>query len=110
MASSAPPPRSRQFAAPLELPGSMRFAGSLLTFICMASVVGTVLVQNQPLGNYLNQFGPFWYELFDKFSLYTVYNAWWFLLIMGFLVVSTTLCVLRTSPKLIRDIRSYRDN
>ncbi len=88
----------------------MRFAVSLLTFICLASVVGTVLVQNQPLGNYLNQFGPFWYELFDKFSLYTVYNAWWFLLIMGFLVVSTTLCVLRTSPKLIKDMRSYRDN
>lgn len=110
MASSARTPRSRRLNNFIELLGSMRFAVSLLTFICLASVVGTVLVQNQALSNYLNQFGPFWYEVFDKFSLYTVYNAWWFLLIMGFLVVSTTLCVLKTSPKLIKDMRSYRDN
>ncbi|GAA4337042.1 cytochrome c biogenesis protein ResB [Pigmentiphaga soli] len=94
----------------VELLCSMRFAVSLLSFICLASVVGTVLVQNQPSNNYINQFGPFWYELFDKFSLYHVYNAWWFLLIMGFLVVSTTLCLLRTSPKMLRDMRSFRQN
>ena len=88
----------------------MRFAVSLLVFICMASIVGTVLVQNQPSNNYVNQFGPFWNQVFDAFSLYHVYNAWWFLLIMGFLVVSTSLCIARTAPKMVRDVRSFRDN
>jgi len=88
----------------------MRFAVSLLVFICLASIVGTVLVQNQPSNNYVNQFGPFWFEVFETFSLYHVYNAWWFLMIMGFLVVSTSLCIVRTAPKMLRDMRSFREN
>jgi cytochrome c biogenesis protein len=94
----------------VELLGSMRFAVSLLSFICVASVVGTVLVQNQPSNNYVNQFGPFWYQVFDTFSLYHVYNAWWFLLIMGFLVVSTSLCLVRNAPKMIKEMRTYRES
>ncbi|MDX3906940.1 MAG: cytochrome c biogenesis protein ResB [Pigmentiphaga sp.] len=114
MTTVSPPlsrPASRRLGADLfELLTSMRFAVSLLVFICLASIVGTVLVQNQPSNNYVNQFGPFWYEVFEIFSLYHVYNAWWFLLIMAFLVVSTSLCVIRTSPKMIRDMRSFRQN
>jgi cytochrome c biogenesis protein len=44
--------------ATLELLASMRFAISLLTVICIASVIGTVLKQHEPLVNYVNQFGP----------------------------------------------------
>ena len=76
----------------------MRFAVSLLMFICVASVVGTVL-QNRSSSNYIDQFGPFWYEVFDKFSIWHVYNSWWFLLIMAFLVVSTTVCLIRNAPR-----------
>ena len=77
----------------------MRFAVSLLMFICVASVVGTVLQQNRSSSNYIDQFGPFWYEVFDKFSIWHVYNSWWFLLIMAFLVVSTTVCLIRNAPR-----------
>ncbi len=42
----------------------MRFAIALLTIICIASIIGTVLKQHEPLGNYVNQFGPFWAQLF----------------------------------------------
>lgn len=94
----------------IELLGSMRFAVSLLTFICVASIIGTVLPQNQPANNYIDRFGPFWYELFDKFSIWKVYNSWWFLLIMAFLVVSTSLCLLRNAPKMLRDARSFREH
>ena len=50
---------SRAVKAAVELLSSMRFAISLLTLICIASVIGTVLKQHEPLGNYINQFGPF---------------------------------------------------
>lgn len=92
-----------------ELLGSMRFAVSLLMFICVASIIGTVLQQNQVANIYLDQFGPFWYELFDKFAIWHVYNSWWFLLIMAFLVVSTSICLLRNAPKMVRDMRSFRE-
>jgi len=93
-----------------ELLGSMRFAVSLLMFICVASVVGTVLVQNRSSSQYIDQFGPFWFELFDKFSIWHVYNSWWFLLIMAFLVVSTSLCLVRNTPKMWRDMLSFREH
>ena len=76
----------------------MRFAISLLTIICIASVIGTVLKQNEPSVNYVNQFGPFWAELFTTLKLNTVYSAWWFLLILAFLVLSTSLCIARNAP------------
>lgn len=102
--------RRRWLADAIELISSMRFAISLLTVIAIASVIGTVLKQNEPMPNYVNQFGPFWFDVFDKLGLYAVYSAWWFLLIMGFLVVSTTLCIMRNTPKMLRDMRSWREN
>ncbi len=102
--------RSRFMADLVELVSSMRFAISLLTVIAIASIIGTVVLQNEPLPNYVNQFGPFWFEVFARLSVYTVYSAWWFLLIMAFLVVSTSLCIIRNAPKMLRDMKSWRDN
>lgn len=94
----------------VELFSSMRFAISLLVIIAIASIAGTVVQQNQPSINYLNQFGPFWAELFKQLSLYSVYSAAWFWLLLTFLVTSTSLCVLRNAPKFLRDMRSFRDS
>lgn len=102
--------RSRWIADLVELVSSMRFAISLLTVIAIASVIGTVVLQSEPLPNYVNQFGPFWFEVFARLSVYTVYSAWWFLLIMAFLVASTSLCIVRNAPKMLRDMKSWRDN
>lgn len=94
----------------MELLSSMRFAIALLTVICIASVVGTVLLQNEPINNYINQFGPFWFEVFAALSLFNVYSAWWFLLILAFLVVSTTLCIVRSTPKILSDLKLFKEN
>jgi cytochrome c biogenesis protein len=102
--------KRRWLADAVELLSSMRFAISLLTLIAIASVIGTVLKQNEPMPNYVNQFGPFWFEVFAKLGLYTVYSAWWFLLIMSFLVLSTSLCITRNAPKMLKDMRSWREN
>ncbi|MBK4733869.1 cytochrome c biogenesis protein ResB [Noviherbaspirillum pedocola] len=88
----------------------MRFAISLLSVLAIASVIGTVLKQNEPMPNYVNQFGPFWFDVFDKIGLYAVYSAWWFLLILGFLVTSTSLCIVRNAPRMLRDMVSWREN
>jgi cytochrome c biogenesis protein len=100
---------SRALRAAVELLSSMRFSISLLTLICIASVIGTVLKQHEPLNNYVNQFGPFWAEVFGRASLYNVYSAWWFLTILGFLVISTSLCVARNTPKILVDLRSFKE-
>lgn len=101
---------SARWQAVIELLSSMRFAISLLSVICIASVIGTVLKQNEPTNNYINQFGPFWAELFFALKLNTVYSAWWFLLILAFLVVSTSLCIARNTPKILVDLKNYKEN
>ncbi len=105
----APRTGSRALRDAVELLSSMRFAISLLTLICIASVIGTVVKQNEPYNNYVNQFGPFWAEVFGHVGLYTVYSAWWFLLILAFLVTSTSLCIARNTPKILAELRSYKE-
>ena len=101
--------RSRKLRDTVELISSMRFAIALLTLICIASVIGTVVKQHEPLNNYVNQFGPFWAGVFDAVGLYTVYSARWFLLILGVLVLSTSLCIARNTPKIIHDLKTYKE-
>jgi cytochrome c biogenesis protein len=105
----APRTGNRALRDLVELLSSMRFAISLLTLICIASVIGTVVKQNEPFNNYVNQFGPFWAEVFGHVGIYTVYSAWWFLLILAFLVTSTSLCIARNTPKILTELRSYKE-
>lgn len=99
----------RALRSAIELVSSMRFAIALLVVLAIASIVGTVLTQDDPYPNYVNQFGPFWADIFRGLSLYTVYSAWWFMLILGFLIVSISLCVVRNAPKMIADAKSWKD-
>jgi len=93
-----------------ELLSSMRFAISLLTVLAIASVVGTVVKQNEPFNAYLNQFGPFWFPVFETLGIYSVYNAGWFLVILAFLVLSTSLCIVRQTRPMLREMRHFREH
>lgn len=100
-------PALRQAA---ELLSSMRFAIALLTVICIASVIGTVIQQHDSMAGYVSKFGPFWAGLFMALKLNAVYSAWWFLLILAFLVVSTSLCIARHAPKMLADLKAFKED
>ncbi|BCL77131.1 cytochrome c biogenesis protein [Jeongeupia sp. HS-3] len=87
----------------------MRFAVSLLSILAIASVIGTVLKQNEPYVNYRFEFGDFWFRIFQSVGLFDVYHASWFLLLLAFLMLSTSLCLWRHVPGMLRDIRSWRE-
>ena len=86
----------------------MNLAITLLVALGIASVIGTVLKQNEDYGSYLIKFGPFWHEIFKALGLYDVYIAGWFLFLLGFLVASTAVCVIRNAPLMLRDMRHFR--
>lgn len=88
----------------------MNLAITLLVVIAVSSVIGTVLKQNEPYQNYIIKFGSFWFEVYKALGLYDVYSAPWFLFIMGFLLVSTSVCVYRNAPSMLRDMKNFRDN
>jgi cytochrome c biogenesis protein len=94
----------------LEFLGSMNLAITLLMALAIASVIGTVLQQNQPYPDYIVKFGPFWFEVYRALGLYDVYSAGWFLVILAFLVISTSVCIYRNAPHMLRDMRQYRMN
>lgn len=94
----------------LRVLSSMRFAVSLLTVICIASVVGTVLQQGRDFVSYADKFGFFWAGFFRDLGLFDVYGAWWFLLILAFLVISTSLCVYNNAPQFLRQMRQYKEH
>lgn len=100
----------RLWASLIELLSSMRFAVAILAVICIASIIGTVITQNQAQINYINQFGPFWAQVFMRCQLNTVYSSWWFLLLLAFLVISTSLCIARNTPKILRHLHDHKEN
>jgi cytochrome c biogenesis protein len=117
-ARTEPPPQSQQSPQSrsgrtrrnlLDLLASMRFAIALLVILAIASIIGTVIKQDDPYPNYVNQFGPFWADIFRTLDMYTVYSAWWFMLILAFLIVSVSMCVTRNGPKMIADARNWKD-
>ena len=93
-----------------DLLSSMRFAVSLLSVLGVASIVGTVLKQNEPYANYIIKFGQFWFGLFEKLGLYDVYHSGWFLLILLFLVISTSLCIYRNTPHMLKEWRTFKEH
>jgi cytochrome c biogenesis protein len=107
--SSSSPGRTFR-ADVLDLLASMRFAIALLTIICIASTIGTVLKQGEPLVNYVDAFGPFWAQVFGALGLFRIYGSPWFLVILAFLVVSTSLCIARNAPKILVDVRTFKEN
>lgn len=93
----------------LRFLGSMNLAITLLVALAIAAVIGTVLQQNQPYPDYVLKFGPFWFEIFGLLDLYDVYSSTWFLTILSFLVLSTAVCIYRNTPRMLKDMRDYRD-
>nr|WP_318290050.1 cytochrome c biogenesis protein ResB [Paraburkholderia sp. BL8N3] len=87
----------------------MRFAISLLVMLAVASIIGTVITQEEPYPNYVNQFGPFWADIFLGAGLYNVYGSWWFVLILIFVVTSVSICLTRNTPRMIAEMRSWKD-
>ena len=105
-----PPHKSPARRVLLAFLGSMNLAISLLVAIAIASAIGTILQQNQPYNDYIIKFGPYWFEVFAALDLYDVYSAPWFLSIMGFLLLSTGVCVYRNAPKMVREMRRWRED
>ena len=88
--------------------GSMSLAIILLVVLSIASVIGTVLLQNQGQADYLLQFGPLWYWVFRSLGLFDMYHTWWFMTILGFLMVSLSSCLWRNVPKMLKDMRARK--
>jgi len=106
-ATSSPRFAARRF---FRFISSMDLAIALLMALALASVIGTVLKQNEPYQNYIVKFGPFWHGVFERMGLYDVYSSPWFLFILAFLIVSTSVCLCRNAPRILAAMRQYQED
>ena len=88
----------------------MNLAITLLVALALASVIGTILKQNEPYQNYIVKFGPFWHDIFERLGLYDIYSSGWFILILAFLITTTSICLYRNGPRIIASARQYRED
>ena len=88
----------------------MNLAVTLFVALALASVIGTILKQNEPYQNYIVKFGPFWHGIFEQLGLYDIYSSGWFILILAFLVTSTSICLYRNTPRILASLKQYRED
>ena len=88
----------------------MNLAVTLFVALALASVIGTILRQNEPYQNYIVKFGPFWHGIFEQLGLYDIYSSGWFILIMAFLVTTTSICLYRNAPRILASLKQYRED
>ncbi len=102
-------PNNNAFASRLwDFIGSMRFAVSILSIVAIASAIGTIIKQNESKLNYVDKFGDFWANVFAVLGMHDVYNQAWFLVMLVFLLASTSICLIRNTPKMLHDMRAYK--
>ena len=94
----------------LSFLGSMELAITLFVIVGIASIIGTILQQNQAYNSYIIKFGPFWFDVFRSLELYDIYSSWWFVVLLGFLLISTSVCIYHYIPVVIREWRRFRLN
>jgi cytochrome c biogenesis protein len=89
--------------------GSMNLAITLLVAVALSSIIGTLLKQNESYQSYIIKFGPFWHEVYLSLGLYDVYSSAWFIGILSFLVVTTSICITQNGPGILRSMQRFRE-
>lgn len=84
--------------------GLMRTAVGLLALAALVSLVGTVLPQGLPVQDYVVEFGPIFARVLWGSGLTDVFRAWWFLAVLGLVMASVAVCLLRNGPLIYKQI------
>jgi len=87
----------------------MNLAITLLVAVALSSIIGTLLKQNESYQSYIIKFGPFWHEVYLSLGLYDVYSSAWFIGILSFLVITTSICITQNGPGILRSMQRFKE-
>jgi len=86
---------------------SLQLAIGLLACITVASVVGTVIPQNESPHWYMEAYRPSTYAVIRLLGLDDMYHAWWFTTLMALFTVNLACCTARRMPLLRRELAAW---
>ena len=78
---------------------SVTLAIFLLIILAITSIFGTVILQKGNPEQYLMEYGPGVYKLFQFLALDDMYRSWWFLTILVLLLANITTCSIKRFPR-----------
>ena len=84
---------------------SVKLAIFTLSTIAITSIIGTVVLQNQPEGYYISRYGEAVARLIFIMDIQDMYYSWWFIMLLGLLVANITICSIDRFPPVWKQIR-----
>lgn len=84
---------------------SVKLSIVLILVLAAASVVGTLIPQDQPVAWHQARFGPMFGPM-DSLKLFDLYHAWWFQLLLILLAVNLVVCSLKRFPQTLKVVRA----
>ncbi|OGR00181.1 MAG: hypothetical protein A2511_13340 [Deltaproteobacteria bacterium RIFOXYD12_FULL_50_9] len=83
---------------------SVKLALFTLIILAVASIIGTLVPQNQPAEEYVKSYGSGLARLFELLDINHMYGSWWFLTILGLFSVNLIVCTIDRLPNVWRII------
>ena len=87
---------------------SVKLAIITLIVLAVASIIGTIIEQNQPPEKYHQLYEDWAFALMDRLNLFDMYHSWWFLMVLVLFTVNLTCCTIDRFPKMLRVVRNPR--
>jgi len=85
---------------------SIKLAIFIIIILAIASIIGTIIEQNQPLEKYRQIYGDGTIRLFESLNLFDMYHSWWFLLLLVLFTVNLSCCTLDRLPRAVKVVRN----
>src|SRR4030066_1584062 len=85
---------------------SLKLAIFVIIILAVASIIGTIIEQNQPLEKYRQFYSDGMIRLFESLNLFDMYHSWWFLLLLVLLTVNLSCCTLDRLPRTVKVVRN----
>ena len=83
---------------------SVRLTIFLLILLALTSILGTIIKQNAPSMEYIQQFGPGLSRFLNFVGLFDMYHSWWFRGILALLAINIIACSSVRLPRIWRKI------
>jgi len=78
---------------------SLKLTIFIMLMLAITSIIGTVLQQNAPAAEYIQEYGQANYELFVKLQFIDMYHSWWFIGLLGLFSVNLICCSIKHFPR-----------
>ncbi len=78
---------------------SLKLTIFLLIVLAVTSIAGTIIQQQAPSQDYISEYGEAGYRLIKALMLDDMYHSWWFLALLGVLIVNIVICSLDRLPR-----------